>query len=106
MNGFIFFPVWVSNSIAEPARMEGSGDHEPVGCGERVFSGILDSSDSPKDAGSLEERGAHLDGIYYCPHHPDIGSLLIGNRAGAESRPPDWLNRRQRNWILTLGGVT
>ena len=21
----------------------------------------------------LEKEGAHLDGIYYCPHHPDIG---------------------------------
>jgi D-glycero-D-manno-heptose 1,7-bisphosphate phosphatase len=21
----------------------------------------------------LREEGAHLDGIYYCPHHPDIG---------------------------------
>lgn len=22
----------------------------------------------------LKEEGAHLDGIYYCPHHPDIGN--------------------------------
>ena len=22
----------------------------------------------------LKKEGAHLDGIYYCPHHPDIGS--------------------------------
>ena len=21
----------------------------------------------------LRKEGAHLDGIYYCPHHPDIG---------------------------------
>lgn len=22
----------------------------------------------------LKKEGAHLDGIYYCPHHPDVGS--------------------------------
>lgn len=22
---------------------------------------------------TLAEQGAHLDGVYYCPHHPDIG---------------------------------
>ncbi|MFH2012913.1 MAG: HAD family hydrolase [Pseudomonadota bacterium] len=22
----------------------------------------------------LEEKGAYLDGIYYCPHHPEVGS--------------------------------
>jgi D-glycero-D-manno-heptose 1,7-bisphosphate phosphatase len=21
----------------------------------------------------LREKGAHLDGVYYCPHHPDVG---------------------------------
>lgn len=22
----------------------------------------------------LKEKGAHIDGIYYCPHHPDVGA--------------------------------
>ena len=26
-----------------------------------------------KMEGLLKKEGAHLDGIYYCPHHPDIG---------------------------------
>lgn len=34
----------------------------------------------------LKEEGAHLDGIYYCPHHPDVG--LPEYRLDCDCRKP------------------
>lgn len=36
---------------------------------------------------SLAKEGAHLDGIYYCPHHPDVGSPPY--RQKCRCRKPD-----------------
>ncbi len=35
----------------------------------------------------LEKEGAHLDGVYYCPHHPEIGSPPY--RQKCRCRKPD-----------------
>ncbi len=35
----------------------------------------------------LRNEGAHLDGVYYCPHHPDIGSPPYRQRC--RCRKPD-----------------
>jgi D-glycero-D-manno-heptose 1,7-bisphosphate phosphatase len=40
-----------------------------------------------KMVGLLEAEGAHLDGIYYCPHHPDAGSPPYRQRC--RCRKPD-----------------
>ncbi len=35
----------------------------------------------------LKQEGAYLDGIYYCPHHPDVGSPLY--RQKCKCRKPE-----------------
>ncbi len=51
----------------------------------------------------LEEHGAHLDGIYYCPHHPE--GKVDAYRCSCECRKPKpgMLLRAAEEWDVDLG---
>jgi heptosyltransferase-2 len=55
-------------------------------------------------AGLLEEKGAYLDGIYFCPHHPEIGEAPY--RALCDCRKPKagMLRKAARDLNLDLLG--
>lgn len=50
----------------------------------------------------LAERGAHLDGIYYCPHHPTEGPEPYRRVCGCRKPDPGLLQRAQRDLKLDL----
>ena len=39
----------------------------------------------------LAERGAYLDGIYYCPHHPEFGGSKHGSKCNCRKPDPGML---------------
>lgn len=46
-----------------------------------------------KLAALLREAGAELDGIYYCPHHPDEGAPPYRQRCGCRKPEPGLIER-------------
>jgi len=64
------------------------------GVARGYFSEALVNEIHQRIQDSLREEGATLDGIYYCPHHPDVGILPTARSAGAESQTPGWWKRR------------
>jgi len=50
----------------------------------------------------LIRRRIHLDGIYYCPYHPEGVSPSIAVKANFASRVPECSPRPPRIWISTL----
>jgi len=53
-------------------------------------------------AALLAARGAALDGIYYCPHHPDVGPPGLRRRCGCRKPAPGMLERAARDLDLDL----
>ncbi|MBI4465801.1 MAG: HAD family hydrolase [Acidobacteria bacterium] len=52
----------------------------------------------------LAAAGAHLDGVYYCPHHPDAGEPPYRQRCGCRKPQPGLLERAVRELNLSLAG--
>lgn len=50
----------------------------------------------------LKERGACLDGIYYCPHHPEFGSLKYRKDCNCRKPKPGMLEKAAKRFNLDL----
>ena len=54
-----------------------------------------------KMSGDLAREGAHVDGIYYCPHHPDDGCACRKPRPGMLKQATEDLNiDLQRSYLV------
>ena len=51
---------------------------------------------------TLRERGAHLDAIYHCPHHPDAGIGKYRRVCGCRKPAPGMILAAQREMDLDL----
>ncbi len=57
---------------------------------------------------AMEEGGAHLDGIYYCPHHPSVGTPPLRLDCDCRKPRPGLLRRAEadlgvdlaRSWVV------
>jgi D-glycero-D-manno-heptose 1,7-bisphosphate phosphatase len=71
-----------------------------------IARGMLTEDDLERIHLVLEERlahrGARLDGIYYCPHHPDVGEKLHRIRCRCRKPSPGMLERAARELDLEL----
>lgn len=54
----------------------------------------------------LASAGAHVDGIYYCPHHPEIGKLPYRRACDCRKPLPGLLQRAAHELGLDLAGST
>ncbi len=52
----------------------------------------------------LAAKGAHLDGIYYCPHHPDVGEPPYRQRCSCRKPEPGMILRAQKDLDIDLSG--
>lgn len=52
----------------------------------------------------LAAAGAQLDGVYYCPHHPDAGAAPYRQRCNCRKPQPGLLDRAVRELDLSLEG--
>lgn len=52
----------------------------------------------------LAAAGARLDGVYYCPHHPEVGEPPYRQRCGCRKPLPGMLETAARDLNLTLEG--
>jgi D-glycero-D-manno-heptose 1,7-bisphosphate phosphatase len=50
----------------------------------------------------LADEGARLDGIYYCPHHPEVGAPAYRVACGCRKPAPGMLLRARTTWGSTL----
>ena len=50
----------------------------------------------------LKEKGAYLDGIYYCPHHPKFGSPKYRKNCNCRKPKPGMLLRAAKKFNLDL----
>ncbi|MEW5807229.1 MAG: D-glycero-beta-D-manno-heptose 1,7-bisphosphate 7-phosphatase [Acidobacteriota bacterium] len=50
----------------------------------------------------LAEKGARLDGIYYCPHHPDVGDPPYRQRCCCRKPEPGMLLQAQKELDIDL----
>jgi D-glycero-D-manno-heptose 1,7-bisphosphate phosphatase len=71
-----------------------------------IARGMLTEDDLEKIHLVLEERLAHrearLDGIYYCPHHPGVGTEPYKKRCQCRKPSPGMLERAARELDLEL----
>jgi D-glycero-D-manno-heptose 1,7-bisphosphate phosphatase len=71
-----------------------------------VARGLLTEADLAEIHSLLERRlaryGAHIDGIYYCPHHPDVGAPKYRRRCRCRKPAPGMLLRAARDLNLAL----
>jgi D-glycero-D-manno-heptose 1,7-bisphosphate phosphatase len=51
----------------------------------------------------LEQAGAHLDAIYFCPHHPDARLDQYRQRCSCRKPEPGMLLKAAKDWDLELG---
>ncbi|MFB3882146.1 MAG: D-glycero-beta-D-manno-heptose 1,7-bisphosphate 7-phosphatase [Armatimonadota bacterium] len=51
----------------------------------------------------LAQAGAHLDAIYFCPHHPEVGPAQYRRRCECRKPAPGMLLRAARELGLDLG---
>jgi len=51
----------------------------------------------------LARDGAHLDAVYYCPHHPHIGNALYRQRCECRKPNPGMLQQAAREHDIDLG---
>jgi D-glycero-D-manno-heptose 1,7-bisphosphate phosphatase len=51
----------------------------------------------------LAEQGARLDGIYYCPHHPDVGPPAYRKDCACRKPRPGMLERARDEMGIDLG---
>lgn len=51
----------------------------------------------------LKEGGAHLDGIYYCPHHPEFGPPKYRKNCNCRKPKPGMLLKAKKRFSLNLG---
>lgn len=51
---------------------------------------------------SLEQRGALIDAIYYCPHHPEFGEPLYRKDCNCRKPKPGLLEKAARDFSLDL----
>lgn len=54
----------------------------------------------------LEKEGTRIDAFYYCPHHPQFGTLLTEKTATAESRTRAFSSGPPPTWESTFTGPT
>jgi D-glycero-D-manno-heptose 1,7-bisphosphate phosphatase len=52
----------------------------------------------------LAEGGARLDGIYYCPHHPEVGGPAYKKRCTCRKPSPGMLERARDEMGIDLSG--
>jgi D-glycero-D-manno-heptose 1,7-bisphosphate phosphatase len=52
----------------------------------------------------LAAAGARLDGVYYCPHHPEVGEPPYRQRCACRKPQPGMLEQAARELNLTLAG--
>ncbi|MEE9235086.1 MAG: HAD family hydrolase [Candidatus Acidoferrales bacterium] len=52
----------------------------------------------------LAAGGAKLDGVYYCPHHPDVGQPLYRQRCHCRKPQPGMIERAVQELNLSLPG--
>lgn len=50
----------------------------------------------------LKEKGVHLNGIYYCPHHPEFGPPKYRKECNCRKPKPGMLLRAARRFNLNL----
>ena len=50
----------------------------------------------------LAAKGAHLDGIYYCPHHPEFGSSNYRKNCSCRKPRPGMLLKAAKKFNLDL----
>jgi D-glycero-D-manno-heptose 1,7-bisphosphate phosphatase len=50
----------------------------------------------------LKEDGAHLDGIYYCPHHPDVGAPPYRQKCRCRKPEPGLIEEAVKELNLDL----
>jgi D-glycero-D-manno-heptose 1,7-bisphosphate phosphatase len=50
----------------------------------------------------LNKQGAHLDAIYYCPHHPEIGEKLYRVQCQCRKPRPGMLHQAEREHNIDL----
>ncbi len=50
----------------------------------------------------LAVKGAHLDGIYYCPHHPDVGDPPYRQRCTCRKPEPGMIITAQKDLNIDL----
>ena len=53
--------------------------------------------------GQLREGAAHLDALYYCPHHPEAGEGSYTRVCDCRKPAPGMLQRALREWPVDLG---
>jgi D-glycero-D-manno-heptose 1,7-bisphosphate phosphatase len=51
----------------------------------------------------LEQSGAHMDAIYFCPHHPDARLDEYRQRCSCRKPEPGMILRAAEEWNLDLG---
>ena len=52
----------------------------------------------------LAEEGARLDGIYYCPHHPEVGDVPYRQACACRKPRPGMLHRARDEMGIALSG--
>jgi D-glycero-D-manno-heptose 1,7-bisphosphate phosphatase len=52
--------------------------------------------------GELAQSGAHLDAIYYCPHHPELGEAPYRCVCACRKPQPGLLKQAAADWALDL----
>ncbi len=52
----------------------------------------------------LAAAGARLDGVYYCPHHPEVGEPSYRQRCACRKPQPGMLEQAARELDLSLAG--
>ena len=50
----------------------------------------------------LAEKGAYLDGVYYCPHHPELGSPRYRKKCNCRKPKPGMLLKAAEKFNLAL----
>ena len=50
----------------------------------------------------IAEKAAHLDGIYYCPHHPEVGEPPYRQRCNCRKPAPGLLLKAQKDLNIDL----
>jgi D,D-heptose 1,7-bisphosphate phosphatase len=48
----------------------------------------------------LRRSGAHIDGFYYCPHHPDVADEIYGGACDCRKPEPGMLLNAMKDWPI------
>lgn len=72
------------------------------GVARRLFSEIFLAALHEQMIRDLERNGAHIDAIYYCPHHPELGAPPYRRACACRKPQPGLLTRAAADFALDL----